>query len=76
MPLTLTFKTENGLISETAISSDSEIFDIFTLPLVEGSSKSNLLEDKNSIVISHNLARKLFGGQNAVGKEILTTTFD
>ena len=76
MPLPITFKTENGLISETAISSDSEIFDIFTLPLVEGSSKFNLLEDKNSIVISHNLARKLFGGQNAVGKEILATTFD
>jgi putative ABC transport system permease protein len=76
MPLPLTFKTENGLISETAISSDPEIFDIFTLPSVEGSSKSNLLEDKNSIVISHNLAGKLFGGQNAVGKEILATTFD
>jgi putative ABC transport system permease protein len=76
MPLPITFKTDNGPISETAISSDSEVFDIFTLPLLEGSSKRNLLEDKNSIVISHNLAEKLFGGQNAVGKEILATTFD
>jgi putative ABC transport system permease protein len=76
MPLPLTFKTDNGSITEIAISTDSEIFDIFTLPLVEGSPKSNLLEDKNSIVISRDLARKLFGSQNAVGKEILTTTFD
>ncbi len=76
MPLPLTFKTDNGTISETAISSDSEVFDIFTLPLVEGSSNSNLLEDKSSIVISHNLAEKLFGDQKAVGKEILATTFD
>jgi ABC-type transport system, involved in lipoprotein release, permease component len=76
MPLPLTFKTDNGSITETAISTDSEVFDIFTLPLVEGSPKSNLLEDKNSIVISHDLAGKLFGSQNAVGKNIVATTFD
>lgn len=76
MPLPLTFKTDNGSITETAISADSEIFDIFTIPLVYGSSDRNLLEDKNSIVISRDLARKLFGIQNPVGKEILATTFD
>ncbi len=76
MPLSLTFKTENGSITETAISTDSEIFDIFTLPLVEGFSENNILEDKNSIVISHELAGKLFSGQNALGKEIMATTFD
>lgn len=76
MPLPLTFKTETGSIPETAISTDSEIFDIFTLPLVEGSLKSNLLEDKNSIVISRDLAVKLFGSKNAVGEKIVATTFD
>jgi putative ABC transport system permease protein len=76
MPLPFTFKTDNGPISETAIASDYDVFDIFTLPLIEGSSKTNLLEDKNSIVISRDLARKIFGNKNALGKEILTTTFD
>ena len=76
LPIPLTFKTDNGSFPETAISTDSEIFDIFTLPLVYSSSSSNLLEDKNSIVISQDLARKLFGRQNAVAKEILATTFD
>jgi putative ABC transport system permease protein len=76
MSLPLTFKTDNGSITETAISADSEIFDIFTLPLVYGSSKRNLLEDKNSIVISRDLARKLFGSKNGVGEKIVTTTFD
>lgn len=76
MPLPLTFKTNNGTITETAISTDSEVFDIFTLPLVEGSPKTNLLEGKNSIVISHELAGKLFGSQNALGREIIATTFD
>jgi putative ABC transport system permease protein len=76
MPLSLTFKTDNGSITETAISTDSEVFDIFTLPLTEGSPKSDLMKDKNSIVISHDLAEKLFGNQNAVGKNIVATTFD
>jgi putative ABC transport system permease protein len=73
MPIPLTFKMDKGTINETAISSDSEVFDIFTLPLVEGSPKNNLLEDNNSIVISRELAGKLFGDQNAVGKEIVAT---
>ena len=76
MPIQLTFKTENGAISETAISTDSDVFDIFTLQLVEGSPKNNLLEDINSIVISRELAGKLFGRKNAVGKEIGATIND
>jgi len=76
MPLPVTFKSENGSVPETAISTDPEVFDIFTLPLDEGSPNSNLLEDKNSVVISRELAGKLFGDQNALGKEIMATTFD
>ena len=76
MPLPLTFKTDNDLVNETAISTDSEVFDIFTLPLIEGSSNSDLLEGKNSIVISRKLAGKLFGSQNALGKGIMATTFE
>src|SRR5664280_190697 len=76
MPLSLTFKTDKGSIAETAISTDSEVFNLFTMHLVEGSIKSNLLEDKTSIVISQDLARKLFGTQNAVGEKIIATTFD
>jgi putative ABC transport system permease protein len=53
-----------------AIATDSEIFDIYTFPLVEGSSKENLLADQNSIVLSQNLSEKYFPGQNPIGKEI------
>ena len=55
---------------QNAMATDSEIFDIFTLHLIMGSSKQNLLEDQNSIVLSHDLAKKLFPGQNPIGKEI------
>jgi putative ABC transport system permease protein len=76
LPLTLNFKSDNGLIKETAISTDSDVFNIFTISLIEGSAKNNLLEDKSSIVISLDLSKKLFGSQNAVGKKIVAGAFD
>ena len=52
------------------IATDSEVFDIFTLPLVSGSNTGKLLDDRNSIVLSLELAEKLFPGTEATGKEI------
>jgi putative ABC transport system permease protein len=75
IPLDFTFKTPNGSIAETVLSAESDIFDIFTLPLVADSPKLNLLEDKNSMVVSLDLAKKLFGNKNAVGKQIVAETF-
>ena len=54
-----------------AITTDSEIFDIFTIPLISGSADKNLLDDQNSIVLSRDLAEKIFPNQNPVGKEII-----
>lgn len=76
MPLTFTFKTDNGSITETVLSTETDAFKIFTIQLFEGALTDNLLEDKNSIVISFDLAKKLFGSQNVVGKKITAATFD
>ena len=54
-----------------AMTADPEIFDIFTLPLIMGSSKEHLLEDMNSLVLSSELAQKLFPDENPVGKEVM-----
>jgi len=54
-----------------AISTSSEVFDIFTLPLFAGASNQNLLADPNSIVLSHELADKFFTDKDPVGKEII-----
>jgi putative ABC transport system permease protein len=70
IPLSLTFKLNNGTISSTATATDSGVFDIFTLPLISNTKGQNLLEDKSSLVLSHDLAEKIFPGQNAVGKTI------
>jgi putative ABC transport system permease protein len=39
--------------------------------LLSGSADKNLLDDLNSIVLSNDLAKKVFPGQNPVGKEII-----
>jgi putative ABC transport system permease protein len=54
-----------------ALGTDSEIFDIFTLPIISGTADNNLLDDQNSIVLSHDLADKFFPHQSPVGLEII-----
>ncbi|MDN5205253.1 ABC transporter permease [Fulvivirgaceae bacterium BMA10] len=49
---------------------DPEFFEVFTFPLVLGNN-DNPLPDNNSIVISQELARKYFGQENPIGKELL-----
>jgi putative ABC transport system permease protein len=66
----LKVKEETITVSD-AFASDSDIFDIFTLPLINGTSSKNLLDDPNSIVLSQSLAKKIFPDQNPVGKEIV-----
>ena len=52
-----------------AMATDSEIFDIFSIPLT--GSKENILDNPNSIVLSETQAEKFFPGEDPVGKEII-----
>ena len=54
-----------------AVATDSEIFDVFTIPMVGDQSNQKLLDDLNAIVLSNDQAEKFFPGQNPVGKEIV-----
>ncbi|MGC1390160.1 MAG: FtsX-like permease family protein [Bacteroidales bacterium] len=54
-----------------AIATNSDIFDIFTLRLLMGTSHQNLLDDQNSIILSRDLSEKIFPGQNPNGKELM-----
>jgi putative ABC transport system permease protein len=67
----LKLKDQSVIVVSDAIATDSDIFDIFTLPLISGSSSENLLDELNSIVLSRTLAEKVFPGQNPVGQEIV-----
>ena len=67
----LVFKIREELITvRPAMAASPDIFDIFTIPIVEGVPGQSLLEEKNSVVLSRELAERFFPGENAVGKEI------
>jgi putative ABC transport system permease protein len=76
MPIPVTLKPYKGTIPEIAISSESDIFNMFTFPDLKGDIENKLLEDKNSIVLSDRLAKRIFGNQEAVGKEVLAAIND
>ena len=59
-----------------AVFTNSEVFDIFTLPIVKKVQQGDLLEDINSIVISQELAKKIFPGQDPIGKRITINSSD
>src|SRR4030043_1266093 len=69
--LSLKLKDQSVIVINDAIATDSDIFNIFTLPLISGSSAENLIDELNSIVLSRSLAEKIFPGQNPVGQEIV-----
>ncbi len=54
-----------------AIATNTDIFDIFTIPLINGASDDNLLDDLNSIILSRSMAEIVCPGQNPSGQEIL-----
>lgn len=66
----LKFKDEFVKVSN-AVATDSEIFDIFTIPMVDYQSTQKLLDDQNSIVLSREQAEKFFPGQDPIGKDII-----
>lgn len=62
---------DEWILVNDAIGTDNDIFDIFTLPLINGTPDNNLLDDFNSIVLSRSLAEVVFPGQNPLGQEII-----
>ena len=65
---------ENTYLKAIGLYASEEFFEVFSFPLLEGD-KSTVLRNKNSIVLSKDLAIKLFGSFNAaVGKTITLGT--
>jgi putative ABC transport system permease protein len=68
----LRFKIKEETIAvEDAIATNSEIFDIFSVKLIKGGPTEKILDDLNSLILSSDLAEKLFPGEEPVGKEIV-----
>ncbi len=60
---------QNRRFNETVFFSDPEFFDIFTLPLIKGDSKT-ALKEPYTIVISESASKKYFGEDGPIGKTL------
>jgi putative ABC transport system permease protein len=68
-PLPVTY-AENSFIEEKGISSDPEIFDIFSLYTIAGDGRE-ALRTANTLVITESFARRYFGNDNPLGKDLI-----
>jgi len=64
---------EENIRIRRAVASGSNVFDVFTLPLLNGKNTGELLNDRHAICLSRSLAEKLFSDINVVGKQITVT---
>ncbi|RZM14342.1 MAG: FtsX-like permease family protein, partial [Pedobacter sp.] len=65
----LPIKVENEVFDQEALYVDSNFFSFFTFPLLAGT-KHAVFQNKNSVVVSESVAKKLFGTKDAVGRTI------
>lgn len=66
----LFIKLDLGELTSVGIGTESDFFEIFTPRFIYGGQASDLLTERNSIVITKSLSEKIFPGQNPIGKEI------
>jgi putative ABC transport system permease protein len=62
------FRYEDKVFSEQVIFADNGFLDIFSFDLLAG--PKNVLEDRGKIVLSKNIAKKYFGDETAIGKQV------
>ncbi len=60
---------DNGFFEDGFVFADSNIFDVFTLPLIRGDART-VLKDPFSVVLTVATARKYFGTEDPVGETI------
>ena len=60
---------ENRFYERYFVFADSSVFDIFTIPLVQGNAKT-VLAEPHAVVLSESMADKYFGSENPIGKVI------
>jgi putative ABC transport system permease protein len=73
---------DKGIIANTSglklkvkyLLADSTFFNMFTFPLIEGN-KETALKTRHSIVLSKEMANKLFGNESPMGKQVIIDTY-
>ncbi len=62
-------KNDEFLMENSICAADNEIFDIFTIPIIEGD-RTDLLVKPSSLVITERIAEKYFEARNPVGETL------
>ena len=71
-----TVVTESGrFIEDRIICADSQLFEIFHIPFIEGD-KNLSLRNPGTAIITESLARQVFGDRSCVGKRLQTIGYD
>ncbi len=70
----ITYEGES-FMTDKFFYADSTLFDVFTVPVLDGSSKGFLCH-KNELIISESAANKYFGGTHVEGRFITVNGFD
>lgn len=63
-------KLDLGELTSFGFGTEADFFEIFSPRFIYGVQDSNLLTERNSIVLTKSLSEKIFPGQNPLGKEI------
>lgn len=73
--LNIRFKKGDEIVREdgTTFYSEPNIFDVFTLPLLSGDTKT-ALKEPNTVVIAESMAKKYFNRTNVIGQTLLLVT--
>ena len=64
---------ENTFIIHDVAEVDSSFFEIFSIPLLKGNSKT-VLNEPNTMVLSESTAKKIFGDEDPIGKMLRINT--
>ncbi len=63
-------KGSQNISEDRVVYADSSLFDVFTLPMIQGDPKTALVEPK-SMVITQTTAKKYFNSTDVVGKNLI-----
>jgi putative ABC transport system permease protein len=67
-------KNHKPITVKFPLATGSQIFDIFTIPLVSSLNPSDPIDDKYALCLSESMAHKLFGAEDPIGKEVIATS--
>lgn len=68
-------KLDDNWLNKSVLATSTDMFDIFTIPIISQTTQDDLLQSLNDIVISEKVAELIFKDGNPLGKEIIASIY-